>query len=424
MYNTLFKNTYIGLIAVLLSSCLSSSKLKPRNFSSMYGIQEQGIECSFKVYHNSDNSSTVYFKYHSKNLLHTRKTATDSFTFSLMMEYEMYDPINPSVIVDTAVMVINQTSSPNKNKLITGSFNIKAKRGNIYTLELRSKDLKKNLTRIDYLTIDKKSATHPQNFLIKHPTGELAYSNYFREGDTILLVYNKPISNPIYLRYLMKEFPPALPPFTFDNDLLLKFDTEQTNILPPPMQDNFKYVVLDKGIHLLKLDTTKEAPGLPIICFESAFFEPDSYKVMLPVMRYITTKKEYEGLMSSTSSLLFDDFWLNITNYDEDKARLVMGEFYNRMQRANELFSSYTEGWKTDRGMIYMVYGPPTIVYRSAKSETWVYGEDDNMLSMNFSFSKIPNPLSSNDFALNRSNIYRNAYYRAVDIWRQGRVGL
>ncbi len=72
--------------------------------------------------------------------------------------------------------------------------------------------------------------------------------------------------------------------------------------------------------------------------------------------------------------------------------------------------------------MIYIVYGAPSIVYRSKDRETWVYGESNEVQSMNFVFKRMQNPLSDNDYVLNRSNIYRSSYYRAVDRWREGRI--
>jgi hypothetical protein len=61
-------------------------------------------------------------------------------------------------------------------------------------------------------------------------------------------------------------------------------------------------------------------------------------------------------------------------------------------------------------------------VYKSSVSESWTYGSPSNALSLNFLFTKVNNPFSDNDFTLNRSPIYEGFWYRAVDVWRQGRV--
>ncbi len=94
------------------------------------------------------------------------------------------------------------------------------------------------------------------------------------------------------------------------------------------------------------------------------------------------------------------------------------------MNDANAHFSSYLEGWKTDRGMIYLIYGSPNTIYRTANTENWIYGDASNINSLQFMFVRVDNPFSDNDFSLERSGNYRQQWYMAVDVWRQGRAYL
>jgi hypothetical protein len=43
-------------------------------------------------------------------------------------------------------------------------------------------------------------------------------------------------------------------------------------------------------------------------------------------------------------------------------------------------------------------------------------------MALSFTFVKLDNPFSDNDYALQRSANYRNLWYNAVDLWREGRV--
>ncbi|MCH7783138.1 GWxTD domain-containing protein [candidate division KSB1 bacterium] len=53
--------------------------------------------------------------------------------------------------------------------------------------------------------------------------------------------------------------------------------------------------------------------------------------------------------------------------------------YYRRVRFANEEFTQYKDGWKTDRGMIYILFGPPNQVFYSDFSsfekatQQWVY---------------------------------------------------
>jgi GWxTD domain-containing protein len=145
---------------------------------------------------------------------------------------------------------------------------------------------------------------------------------------------------------------------------------------------------------------------------------------MVEPLRYITSKKEYQALLDDSDLKgALDQFWLeNATN--PERAKELIKHFYNRIEYANIYFSSFDEGWKTDRGMTYLIFGPPNVIYKNSNSESWVYGEDNNYMSVNFVFSKVINPFSDNDYRLNRSSVYKSHWYRAVDSWRQGRVFL
>ena len=41
-----------------------------------------------------------------------------------------------------------------------------------------------------------------------------------------------------------------------------------------------------------------------------------------------------------------------------------MMEYYARIRIANERYSHYTEGWKTDMGMVFIIYGEPSSIER------------------------------------------------------------
>jgi len=143
---------------------------------------------------------------------------------------------------------------------------------------------------------------------------------------------------------------------------------------------------------------------------------------MVEAMRYLSSKKEFEDIKSSASvRKALDNFWLN-KGGNADRTRQLIRIYYGRVQEANRLFTSYVEGWRTDRGMIYIIFGPPNTLYRGDVTESWIYGTPTSTLALNFFFTKVNNPFSPNDFILSRAPIYESNWYRAVDIWRQGRA--
>lgn len=63
---------------------------------------------------------------------------------------------------------------------------------------------------------------------------------------------------------------------------------------------------------------------------------------------------------------LFKKFWDKRNPLPGSETNPLLEEFYRRVQFANENFSpSGVAGWKTDRGRIYIIYGPPDDIYRN-----------------------------------------------------------
>ena len=91
------------------------------------------------------------------------------------------------------------------------------------------------------------------------------------------------------------------------------------------------------------------------------------------------------------------------------RARAMIHKYYSRVVDANNYFTSYHEGWKTDRGLIYIVYGPPKIVYRGKDIEEWLYGEKGNNNSIRLQF----------DYSLVKSPSYKEKWYNIVNTWRR-----
>jgi GWxTD domain-containing protein len=145
---------------------------------------------------------------------------------------------------------------------------------------------------------------------------------------------------------------------------------------------------------------------------------------MILATRFIMSKKEFDACINAIDKKAsIDKFWLDIAG-SEERAKELIKKYYGRVQEANKLFLSYQEGWKTDRGMIYIVFGAPNKVTKHKNGEVWTYGEVGNSNSVVYSFLKVINPFTDNDYYLERSETLKNPWYQAVDMWRQGRVYL
>jgi GWxTD domain-containing protein len=60
----------------------------------------------------------------------------------------------------------------------------------------------------------------------------------------------------------------------------------------------------------------------------------------------------------------FESFWKTIDPSPNTTKNEALEEYYARIEAANERFRSYNEGWLTDMGRVYIIYGEPITVER------------------------------------------------------------
>ena len=58
----------------------------------------------------------------------------------------------------------------------------------------------------------------------------------------------------------------------------------------------------------------------------------------------------------------FTETWEKLDPSPDSERNELMNEYYYRVQTANRRFSGQREGWRSDRGMIYIIYGEPDAV--------------------------------------------------------------
>lgn len=72
---------------------------------------------------------------------------------------------------------------------------------------------------------------------------------------------------------------------------------------------------------------------------------------------YITQAPNYEEKLRR-----FIEFWKKLDPTPTTEFNEAFEEYYERIYYANTHFKSYIEGWQTDRGMVYVVLGPPATI--------------------------------------------------------------
>ena len=107
---------------------------------------------------------------------------------------------------------------------------------------------------------------------------------------------------------------------------------------------------------------------------------------------YIANPNEIEymenGKDEEEKTKRFAEYWKIKDPSPGNEENEVFQEYYGRVNFANEQFSHYREGWQSDRGMVFIILGPPNNVdrhpfeYDSKPYEIWQYYE----INRNFTF--------------------------------------
>ena len=100
-------------------------------------------------------------------------------------------------------------------------------------------------------------------------------------------------------------------------------------------------------------------------------------------LRFIATQAEIdhinEGEDDETKRMLFEEYWKGMDPNPSTSRNEAFEEYYGRIDYANKNFRSYTEGWMTDMGMVYIIFGQPFQVERTPRGSDgrtfarWIY---------------------------------------------------
>jgi GWxTD domain-containing protein len=379
------------------------------------------------VYHVNDSVTQIYLKFNTENLLYKRTDTSIAFFARLKIYTEFRSADSPKKIADSSSFVLYDRSLEeriNPKDLLT-SYLCVLKRGD-YRMDIYVSDENRHVRYKKSLSVNKLSRFSSQNFLILH-NDSVHFGNQILVGPQYKIRYAYADQLPLgnegrrYLR--MKAYPPtgpALPPFSkIEKTEEAQKATDETFI---NLKDSHLYFASGKeALYQFSAEGGGDE-GLSLFTVDESFPGVSNTREMIQCTRYIMSKDEYDKcLFAEDQKAAIDKFWLGIGG-SQERARELLRKYYSRVKEANKHYSSYLPGWKTDRGMIYIVMGQPYSTFSGQDSETWVYGTEANPNALRFVFSKSKTARTENDFVLERSPFYRDPFHMAVEYWRQGLV--
>lgn len=220
-------------------------------------------------------------------------------------------------------------------------------------------------------------------------------------------------SDQLFVSYFNSDFQAATPPFSdrqVKADRFIFYDSTFTVKTGEP------FIPRKLGLYLFQKDTNA-AEGFAFRCTDEIYPKFSKIADLVDPLIYITTPEEYSELVKANGDKAkFDKVILDITR-DKDRAKTFMRNYFRRIELANQYFSSYKTGWKTDRGMIYTIFGIPDEVSINDGSESWNY----DTFKVRFTFVKSGSVYDPNNYVLLRDKRFTETWFSNIDLWRKSR---
>ncbi len=182
------------------------------------------------------------------------------------------------------------------------------------------------------------------------------------------------------------------------------------------LENNDSFSLKRKGLYLFQQDTTS-SDGFSMNVVGDNFPKFSNIDDLVDPLAFVTTPEEFKLLIATGNEKpKFDKVILDITR-DKDRAKSFMRSYFRRVELANQYFSSYKEGWKMDRGMIYIIFGVPDELSKNGGNEVWNYKN----FAVRFTFVKSGSVYDADNFVLLRDKRFMEAWFSTIDLWRKSR---
>ncbi|MBZ0206858.1 MAG: GWxTD domain-containing protein [Flavobacteriales bacterium] len=392
------------------------------NFAYLYGKGAAAIRLQARIYQPDDARAVIYFKLRTADLLYKGTGGGGPYHARVVMSYEAYPAPDSKELLDSAsTFVKDQSMVADEDKELIGSMPLKTVGNTPFILRITAHDLNRDAQSTVMLRVDRGASGSAQEFLPLGANGLPIFDDHVRPGTTLKVEAERHAGALLHVGH----YPPVqkLPAPVFAN-------------VPPPALDNppdstftvrvqpdgtFNFTTGADGFYHFRADTASVV-GFTLFVPTESYPTVSTAQDMVSPLRYITSLKEWDALSTSpTPRKDVERFWTDAAG-SRDRARDAIAGYYGRVESANRHFSSYTEGWKTDRGLVHIIFGTPSTIRKDARGETWVYGDETNLMSLVFNFVRRDEPFSGNDLVLQRDPQLKSAWYRNVESWRNGRI--
>ncbi|MFM7022473.1 MAG: GWxTD domain-containing protein [Flavobacteriales bacterium] len=411
----------ILLCSLLLAACSSSKKNNTETLANRYIEHDNYFIKDLTFLNLNDSVSELTAVINPEKLLYVKNAENKVPSAKFQVKYTIYESLSKKILVDSATlefMIIKdqaQNSLPEKIK-------VHAPAGKNYFVEVIVKDIFRSSQFSVILHLSKKEKSSG-NYFSATQEGKNIGHNFHVDTNKIVILQNPELPDTsVYIKCYFRSFKLPFAPFDMNTPDGFEHKADSVIYVHTDSTGSFSFTPMKKGFYLVQSDTTS-SEGFTFFHFNREFPYIAHQQQLIEPLAYITSTNEFKALSEAKDvKQAVDDFWEQNCG-SKERAKESIKVYYSRVELANQFFTSYREGWRTDRGMIFIIYGPPQLIFRTDEAEKWFYGADNNnMMTEDFTFYRVANPYSGNAFNLDRATTYKNMWYKMTEAWRDGRI--
>ncbi len=417
----------VWVFMALLSGCAFTKQATTTThagyLASLYNPSQLSLHPDYSMFHESDRFSLLYIRAYPAELKFSQANVESEYRALLSIGYKLIrldEPGLEGAVVDSATITYKLGATDEKRPAFFASLNIPVTAGQRYLLRLQAKDLNRGSIGLEYLYVDKTNVYSGQNFkVVSLFSGYPKFMRFFKSGERFNVRHKDPTIDSIYVDYFKISSELPRPPITASSDYTLNYTPDTSFVFP--QVDSANYDLKRTGMYFVRVDREKEE-GLTLFNFGGSFPEVKTPVELMEPLFYLATLAEYRDLRKEPNRKLgVDNFWLKLGNSVE-RSRELIRIYYNRVVYSNLYFTANKEGWKTDQGMIFILFGPPNRIRMTSTGERWYYFVRRRNNPVEFRFDRQPDAFSNQNLVWVKTTDSQMYWNEAVRSWRSGKV--
>ena len=416
----------VVLVLFILQGCKSTEPTTTRTpdiyLASLYNPSKLSLHPEYSIFHENEGYSVLFIRAYPSELRFDQANEESEYRALLSFKYDLI-ALNVGFegeVVDSARITYKLRASDEEKPAFFASLNLPLASGKRYLLRMEATDLNRGSIGLEYLYVDKTNVYNAQNFkVVSLYSGYPKFMRFFLPGERFNIRYRDSGADSIYVDYFTLKSELPRPPITASTDYTMNYEPDTSFAFP--LVDTAHYNLQKNGMYFVRVD--KERPeGLSLFNFGGSFPQIKTPSELMEPLFYLTTLAEYRDLRKQENIKLgVDNLWLKMGGSIE-KSKELIRIYYNRVVYSNLYFTSNKEGWKTDQGMIFILFGPPSRIQMTGSGERWYYFSKRRSSPLEFRFERKPDAFSDQNMVWVKTTDSQMFWNEAVRSWRNGKV--